>query len=343
MEKINKVMIIIIGLFLLISYFKVNNRYLTIDNNLNKNYIAINDNENNDNLDGDIVDCDALSSGIKITSKVDKEDINDWSFKLHVKIIYSYGNNVSEDITLDKDNSTISYLVGHQNVFFEITEEANDNYEIEFTGLNKGVQEGNKYYGVFNTDTDSLLNITITNKYKYNDLIIKKKVIGNHKVNDGEFKFRILFNNDDKLENSYKYVLNNQDEGTLELNDEEIGKEGSFTLKENDTMVIKDLPIGTSYQILEDNIDGYELITKKVTGVIKNDNNEVEFTSKIRGTLINLGIEFWIVILLVIIIIIVIIWGIKICFSSKNKMQKKNIKSKKQIKKNNVNVKKKRK
>lgn len=92
-----------------------------------------------------------------------------------------------------------------------------------------------------------------TNDIKKTSLKIKKKVNGNV-VENKEFEFELeVYFKDKLLTGEYTYKLNNGNDKTINLSVDNI------KLKNNDKIVIYDLPVGATYKIKEINDSGYNV------------------------------------------------------------------------------------
>ena len=92
-----------------------------------------------------------------------------------------------------------------------------------------------------------------TNDIKKTSLKIKKKVNGNV-VENKEFEFELeVYFKDKLLTGEYTYKLNNGNDKTINLSVDNI------KLKNNDEIVIYDLPVGATYKIKEINDSGYNV------------------------------------------------------------------------------------
>ncbi len=82
---------------------------------------------------------------------------------------------------------------------------------------------------------------------KYSDLIIKNEVSGNASNTTDEFTFviRLKDKNNHPITDSYSYV------GSVGINPGTIGNNGTITLSHGQSITIKNLPIGTTYEIEE--------------------------------------------------------------------------------------------
>ena len=88
---------------------------------------------------------------------------------------------------------------------------------------------------------------------------------------DGEFTFSVIFTDEDgdELENNFYYNVDLT--GTIGSGDE-------ITLSDGDTIVIRNLPVGTRYEIIIEDAGGFRLIASGEEGVIRSGMNEAEFT-----------------------------------------------------------------
>ena len=146
---------------------------------------------------------------------------------------------------------------------------SNENGEVVFTNIPSGhkykleeISTINDYilssniYDVtvsYGTTTSNISNNTITNDIKRGNLEITKVLKGN--VNNSkkfEFNLEVYFKGE-KLTGEYKYKINNGNEKTLNINEDVI------KLGNNDTIVIYDLPVGSTYNISEINKEGYQV------------------------------------------------------------------------------------
>lgn len=99
--------------------------------------------------------------------------------------------------------------------------------------------------------TDGILE----NEISKANLEIKKTVKGNTDK-PGKFKFTLnVYFKDTSLNGKYKYIINKTDEGTIEFVD---GK-ATLELGASDSMIIYDLPVGTTYKLKETTTDGYKV------------------------------------------------------------------------------------
>ena len=103
----------------------------------------------------------------------------------------------------------------------------------------------------FGETTGGPTDYIFTNDIKKTNLKIKKKVKGNVKENRSfEFVLEVYFK-DELLTGEYSYKINNSDNKTINLSKDVI------KLKNNDEIVIYNLPVGATYKIKEINIEGY--------------------------------------------------------------------------------------
>ena len=126
------------------------------------------------------------------------------------------------------------------------------------------------------------------------DLTIKKQVEGGLGNQNKNWNFTISFTpNSNFFDTKYTYEktgdTNTTD--TLTLTQENGKYTGSFTLKANETITIKDIPVGTSYEIneVEANRDSYITIVDKPSGILE-DKTEVLFRN-IRYEVKNISIQ----------------------------------------------------
>lgn len=128
--------------------------------------------------------------------------------------------------------------------------------------------------------------LTITNTRKPS-LTIAKTVEGDMGDRTKDFRFTVTLKNKngEPLSGSYSYTRTNEDEpevqeGILKLNPE---GEVEFSLKHGDSITIKNLPIGTSYQVAEnpEDAEGYQISYDAAeNGKLFNKNVQVAVTNK---------------------------------------------------------------
>lgn len=115
----------------------------------------------------------------------------------------------------------------------------------------------------------------ITNDIKKSNLEIKKMVQGNDEVQE-TFKFSLeVWYKDEVLTGEYNYKINDGEIKIINISEDII------KLKNNDSIIIYDLPVGTTYKITETTTEGY-LVEYKVnsqdtkignTAICNQDNN----------------------------------------------------------------------
>lgn len=234
------------------------------------------------NLTGKIVTTNEKTGGFKITKILQGSDSTD-KFKFHIKLLNSDSsaaslNGTYGDLTFENGESdcelanqetvTVENLpVGIQ---YEILEETNP----EFTS--KSENETGQI------DSDQIKEITFTN-YKNNSLTLKKNVKGSYGDKTKKFEFTIQLLNKDTntpVNGSYEYEGIQQNENDNQKISFNNGK-ATVKLKNNEQILIKNLPYNTSYIITEigANQDGYE-----TTYTLNNQKNET-YNQNIEGTL----------------------------------------------------------
>ncbi len=156
----------------------------------------------------------------------------------------------------------------------------NTHYQIEEIEANK-----DEYITTISSNSDGILTsdikpIIFTNtKLSKFELTILKNVKGNlgDKAKDWTFNIILTSTAIKDLENEYPYVktdaLGNTTSGKLLLTKISDHYEGQLTLKDQEKIIINNLPEGTGYQIkeVEANINGYETISNQPTGLLNND------------------------------------------------------------------------
>ena len=236
----------------------------------------------NKNLTGNIKTTNEETGGFKITKKLQGSTSTD-NFKFHIKLLNSdlsiaslngtYGvltfeNGESDCKLANQETVTVENLpVGIQ---YEITEEANPEY------TSKAENETGQI------DSDQIKEITFTN-YKNNSLTLKKNTKGSYgdKTKKFEFTIQLLDKDTNKPVNgTYEYDGIRQNENDSQKISFNNGKT-TVKLKDNEQILIKNLPYNTSYIITETdaNQDGYE------TTYSLNDQKKETYNQNIEGTL----------------------------------------------------------
>ena len=234
------------------------------------------------NLTGKIATTNEKTGGFKIAKILQGSDSTD-KFKFHIKLLNSDSsaaslNGTYGDLTFENGESdcelanqetvTVENLpVGIQ---YEILEETNP----EFTS--KSENETGQI------DSDQIKEITFTN-YKNNSLTLKKNVKGSYGDKTKKFEFTIQLLNKDTnapVNGSYAYEGIQQKENDNQKISFNNGK-ATVKLKDNEQILIKNLPYNTSYIITETgaNQDGYE------TTYSLNDQKNETYSQNIEGNL----------------------------------------------------------
>lgn len=134
------------------------------------------------------------------------------------------------------------------------------------------------YTPVYNKD-----NIDIYNKVKQGyDLTINKivkdennqEIVGNSKVDKDVFTFSVLFKNSEGSvsNDSYTYEKSDGSQGQIRSGD-------TFTLLNKESIVIDDLPNGTTYEVKEVPTQGYKPLVPKFTGQIESLDESITFAN----------------------------------------------------------------
>ena len=169
--------------------------------------------------------------------------VHDENCKCHQEKKYA---NIADVYATSNEQGTITFTnipSGHIYKLIEIT--APVDYILSNTVYNITVSYGE-------TTGVPLTNI-ITNDIKKTNLEIKKIVEGNNQ-NSGTFKFDLeLWFKNNKLTGNYNYKINNDEIKVINIGTDII------ELNNNDTMIIYDLPVGTTYKITETTFEGYEV------------------------------------------------------------------------------------
>lgn len=115
-----------------------------------------------------------------------------------------------------------------------------------------------------------------------NDLSIKKYVSGDMSDKNSEWtiKVKLTPGASQKLNTTYKTINQNNENGTLTLSETQGAYEGTLKIKDQETITIKDLPEGTTYEVseVEANKNEYVTTTKgDLSGTLNGNNPIVEF------------------------------------------------------------------
>lgn len=208
--------------------------------------------------------------------------VHDTNCKCHQEKKYA---TIEDAYAISNEQGTITFTnipSGHIYKLIEIT--APTDYILSDTVYNVNVSYG-ETTGIPSTNI-------ITNDIKKANLEIKKIVEGNNQ-NSGTFKFNLeLWFKGNKLTGNYNYKINNNEIKVINIGTDLI------ELNNNDTIIIYNLPVGTTYKITETTIEGYEVQyelnssdRKKGNTVICNDENSCRLeegsTNKVK--FINIG------------------------------------------------------
>ena len=150
-----------------------------------------------------------------------------------------------------KDGQSISIAGLLKGVKYKVTEEdySGEGYTTEKTGETGTIDENKTNAATF------------TNSRRIGTLTISKKVEGNQGETDRGFQFTVSLGTDKKK--TYSYTGNGVPNGTLKSGDK-------ITLTHQQSIVIEDIPDGTSYQVKEDDYsaDGYVMTVTGADGTI---------------------------------------------------------------------------
>lgn len=223
----------------------------------------------------------------KIVAGNGRDENAKWHFKVTI------GNNKEYDYK-DKDGNKLGTIKGSSTIELKHNEqitiegiEIGTTYSIEEIEANRDdyvtTVEDNNATGTISKDG---VTVTYKNTKELRNLEISKIVLSSPENESKDWHFTV------KLTKNNQPVI-----GEFELEDgskitfDETG--GKFALKHNEKIVIKNLPVGTSYKIIEEeaNQDGMITTISKTDGEgtieLDNDANKVVFTnSKETGTLV---------------------------------------------------------
>ena len=244
---------------------------------------------------------------IKISKKVygdlgDKD--KEWTFKLIFKapsitsLSPEYSYVLTKTSEEEQEEGTIKII--HKEEYDEATIKLKHNEAIEIKDLPEGTtyevieEEANQdgYITMIKGETKGILNgetpiITYNNKkYSKYNLSIEKQLKGNDAEIEKEWTFKVILKPEKDAPFEEFYTYTGKEEGILELTVTDDGLyEGEITLKGGEQIVIKDIPYGTTYEVIEEeaNKDGYKTtyekshgkVTEEIKVVITNEKNIV--------------------------------------------------------------------
>lgn len=194
-------------------------------------------------------------AGNKVGMEYDTEDY----------IIKLTGNRVKKDVHIETDKNNNGNRIDYHIFTDEITgvEVSNSSGEVipsTLTGLSISIGDSNS--PIF------------TNKMKYSTLSFRKDVDDPSNTSSNQlFKFRVLFKEPDSMvgvPNTYIYTVDGGEQKIL-------ANGGIITLRPDQVAVISGIPVGSEYEIIEEDIPiGYINLSGDVTGEIQETaNNEV--------------------------------------------------------------------
>ena len=163
----------------------------------------------------------------------------------------------------------------------------NTGFKIEEVEANKNeyiTEVNNPNTGILDKQLDPII-FTNTKLAKYN-LTIVKTVKGNLGDKDKEWTFKVLLTPPPikDLDKEYAYTKENAHgtnlDGKMSLNKVSDHYEGEVSIKDQEKITIKDLPEGTTYQVVEQGAeaDGYKVATDNDNGIL-NDHQMVKVTN----------------------------------------------------------------
>ena len=222
------------------------------------------------------------SKNNKPTSKPDSWTDDEWNNQVENTAKISLKSN--EGIIFTGLDSGTKYTITEN-----LTKEQKNKYiffdKVSYLSNNDDIKVDNQTTNG-NTESGTLEEIHYINKYyDYGDLSLTKIVSGEKGDKEKEWTFDIILTSPKEIElkDSYDVTITTLEEvkdSKINLTKDEDGKyKGTIKLKHGQTATIKDLPISTSYQIIELEADKEEYKTTKENdeGILKDKVTNVKF------------------------------------------------------------------
>lgn len=162
---------------------------------------------------------------------------------------------------------------------YTVTESA-EGYTVEYTGNTGEIK------------ADETAEVTVTNTIKTGSLLIDKTVTGSgNKKAAFEYSLELQDQNGKPLAGSYAWTKSGANVAADESKGS-IGSSGTFTLKDGQTITIKELPYGAKYKVTETDAKGHtayvsygtvETQTRAAEGTIKEGGNTVHYRNNKSG------------------------------------------------------------
>ncbi|WP_099204701.1 prealbumin-like fold domain-containing protein [Scatolibacter rhodanostii] len=172
------------------------------------------------------------------------------------------------------ETATINYIP--KNIKYTVTEDSTNGFK---THVNGQAEESNTAAGTIAADDTQEVAFTNT-VLQYHNLTIEKQVIGDLLDSDytRQFNFAVTFDGRGK-DGTYNYE---KTVGDVTTTGTVSNSNNTFTLAHGETVVIKDLPEGTTYVVTEDDYTGEDYETEVVNGtgeITTQDGKTVSFTN----------------------------------------------------------------
>lgn len=201
-------------------------------------------------------------------------------------------NNLDENLRSLYDEGALKFKLRHgeslelknipQNLYYRVSEILDDDAPF------KVVPESKSYEGQFPGEFESVTR-RFVNKRTTGNLVITKRVTGSEEI-DQDFNFNLVLskgNSDAPLEGLYKVITKSN---TETLNEEYVRglqlSNYAFDLKDEQSLTVVGLPIGTEYSIVEDS----NLFETQIT-VVGEGTSKSETGKAISGTLSGSGLD----------------------------------------------------
>ncbi len=189
-----------------------------------------------------------------------------------ISLMKQPSGNYTGSVTL-KHGEKITLKGIPQNTQYEVTETLANRDDYVTTAVNaKG------------TLVDNETSVTFENaKYSKHDIVLSKEVLGALGDQEKEWAFNINFTPQENIPFAKSYAYLGSKDGMMELTDNHDGSyTGTISLKHNESVTIKNIPEGTSYEIVEKDAsqDGYITLKNNETGLLKDEPSvNVKFTN----------------------------------------------------------------
>ncbi|MGN0513044.1 MAG: Cna B-type domain-containing protein [Lachnospiraceae bacterium] len=131
---------------------------------------------------------------------------------------------------------------------------------------------------VSSKETEDGLAFMVKNTGHY-DLSVNKTVEGNWGNRTKDFSFKITFSGEKEIPSTLEYEKG-EEKGTMQLTD----GAGTFTLAHGESIVLKNIPAGITYQIEETNAEGYTVEATNESGILKCDTSAT-FVNQKKGVI----------------------------------------------------------